>query len=169
MPITPKFTREDIEKRFHKYLEVIENRILARLQYLGEKCVTHARLVPASVGFTDQTGNLRASIGYMIFKDGETMYDGFEGSGEDFGGDGGALVGHANGGAAGVITGRKVAKQAATDYPRGIVLVVVAGMEYAAAVESRGRDVLTSAELLAKNEMPRLVEKIKEQVSKAMR
>ncbi|MGV4578106.1 hypothetical protein ACQ1R5_10635 [Ornithobacterium rhinotracheale] len=45
-------------------------------------------------------------------------------------------------------------------YPRGYVLVVVAGMNYALYVESKGYNVLSTAEQLAEREVPRLLNEI---------
>ena len=77
MPIRPKFTKEDIRRRFDRFVEVVERRELERLKYLGELCVTHARSVPADRGFHDRTGNLRSSIGYVIYKNGVAVMDNF--------------------------------------------------------------------------------------------
>ena len=50
------------------------------------------------------------------------------------------------GGHEGVHTGQRLALGIAKNYPEGYTLIVVAGMDYAVYVESKGRDVLTSAE-----------------------
>ena len=47
-----------------------------------------------------------------------------------------------------------------SQYPKGFVLVVVAGMKYASYVEARNYNVLTSAELLAEREIPRLLKEL---------
>lgn len=41
---------------------------------------------------------------------------------------------------------------------KGVALVVVAGMNYAAYVEAKGYNVLSSAEHLAERELPRMLE-----------
>jgi hypothetical protein len=61
----------------------------------------------------------------------------------------------------GVQEGASLAKRVGAKYSKGIVLVVTAGMNYAVAVESRGQDVLTSAEILAERELPRMLESLK--------
>lgn len=168
MPITSNFNPENIRRQFDRFLKEVEKEQIRLLQRLGEQCVTHARLIPASVGFTDQTGNLRASIGYVIFKDGQALHANYEkphgrgsGGGEDIeseGGDsGGVLVGHEGGGSVGAAVGIALAKKVALEFPVGLILVVTAGMNYAAALESRGRDVLASAEILAQREFPRMI------------
>lgn len=153
MGIEPQFDQGLIRKRMTAFLEVIEEKQIERLQMLGEMCVTHARLIPPEVGFRDQTGNLRSSIGYMIFKDGVVIHTGYK---------------QVQGGNEGVNAGQTLAKKVAQKYTNGIVLVVTAGMNYAIHVESKGRDVLTSAESLARQELPKMVEKLVSNINKAI-
>lgn len=153
MGITPTFTQADVSKRFDKFLEVIEKRQIERLQYLGEMCVTHAKSIPASVGFMDQTGNLRSSIGYMVFRDGVAIHGSYE---------------PVKGGGLGALTGENLAKKIGARYTQGISLVVTAGMNYALHVEARGRDVLTSAESMARQELPKMLEELKRNINTAL-
>lgn len=133
------------------------------LQELGEMCVKRAKEIPADIGFTDQTGNLRSSIGYVIFKDGVAIRESYQGQSE------------------GVNTGKALAEKVGAKYKKGLVLVVTAGMNYAVALESGRRkkpdgtyysvpprDVLTSAELLAKRELPRMLAELKNNIEKAL-
>jgi len=152
MPIEPKFTRADVKNRYDAFIEAIVRRQIERMQYLGEMCITHARTIPPEVGFHDVTGNLRASMGYMVFVNGIAVRDNYPG-----------------GSAEGVARGRELAKKIGSTYTSGIVLVVTAGMNYAVAVESRGRDVLTSAEVMAKQELPRMIEELKRNINNAVR
>ena len=50
---------------------------------------------------------------------------------------------------------------------KGVALVVVAGMNYAAYVEARGKNVLSSAEHLAERELPRMLEKLITNIKRA--
>lgn len=150
MVVKPNFTQADIKARFDKFIAVVEKRQIQRLQYLGELCVTRAREIPASIGFTDQTGNLRGSIGYVVFVKGTAIHEGY------------------NGTAKGASEGKSVASKAASKYSDGICLVVTAGMSYALAVESRGKDVLTSTELFAQQEMPKILAELKNNINKAL-
>ena len=154
MGIAPKFTRQDVANRFRRFLEVIEKRQIERLQYLGELCVKHARELPAGVGFTDQTGNLRSSIGYAIFKDGRALYENFE---------------KVKDGSEGINEGQNLAKEISKKYPKGLLLVVTAGMNYAMILESKGKDVLSSAEHMAEQELPKMIKALQENIDKAMR
>ncbi|MBV5348853.1 hypothetical protein JZU61_04255 [bacterium] len=153
MGIEAKFSQADVRKRTDKFLEVVEKRQINRFQYLGEMCVKHAREIPAGPGFTDQTGNLRSSIGYVIFKNGVAIHSVFEQVKE---------------GAEGVKMGQMLAEKVGAKYKQGICLVVTAGMNYAIYVEATGRDVLTSAEILAKRELPKMIEELKSNIKKAM-
>lgn len=150
MGITANFTEADVKARIDKFLRVIEKRIIQRLQYLGEQCVTHAKSIPASVGFNDQTGNLRSSIGYMVFKNGIAVHENYSGFDE------------------GSSAGKALAEKVGSKHTMGYSLVVTAGMNYAVYVEAKGRDVLTSAEILAKQELPVMLAALKSNINKAL-
>ncbi len=142
MAIKPMFTKNDVRKRFDNFLAVVEKRQIERLEKLGGECVTHARDIPADVGFADRTGNLRSSIGYVIFKDGQAIRHNYE------------QVLEAN---EGIQAGQRLAEEVGSS-TKGICLVVTAGMNYATYVEAKGRDVLASAETLAQRELPKILE-----------
>lgn len=154
MGIVPKFTPADVAARFNRFLEVIQRRQIERLQYLGELCVTHAKELPAGIGFTDQTGNLRSSIGYAIFKDGKAIRTGYE---------------KVMSGTEGLQAGQALAKEVSRKYPKGLLLVVTAGMNYAMVLESKGKDVLSSAEHMAEQELPKMIKALQANIDKAMR
>lgn len=141
MGIKPQFTKNDIRKRLDAFLEEVERAEIEALEKLGEECVTHAREIPAEVGFTDRTGNLRSSMGYVIFKNGVAIRSNYVQVLE---------------GSEGVKAGQQLAEQVGSG-TRGIVLVVTAGMNYATYVEAKGRDVLASAELLAQRKLPKIL------------
>lgn len=153
MGIKANFSSDTIRSRFEKFLQAIERQQIEKLQYLGELCVKHAKLVPPDVGFTDQTGNLRSSIGYMVFKNGVAIHEGYSQTKE---------------GSEGVRAGQRLAKKVGSKFPQGLVLVVTAGMNYAVHVESKGHDVLTSAESLARQELPKMIEKMVSNIGKAV-
>lgn len=162
MGVTSNFSREELEKRFKAFLDEVEAMQIEILQELGEMCVTHARTLPASIGFNDQTGNLRSSIGYAIFKDGvaiHSLYEKVDGTNAD---------GKPLDGSHGVVVGAALAQSVADENPQGIMLVVTAGMNYALHVESKGRDVLTSAELLAERELPRMLDELVSNIKSAV-
>lgn len=150
MGITPNFTQADVKAKLDRFMAVIEKRQIKRLQYLGEQCVLRAR---TNADFIDQTGNLRSSMGYVVFKNGVAIHESYD------------VV---KSGSEGANIGKSVAQKAGSKYTSGICLVVTAGMNYALHVEARGRDVLTSTELFAKQEMPKLVAELKQNINKAL-
>lgn len=151
MGIEAKFTRSDVEKRFGAFLEEIQKKQIERAKMLGEMCVNHARNVPQDQGFQDQTGNLRSSIGYMVFVDGVALHQMFEQVKE---------------GSEGAKAGEALAQKVGSEQ-KGVCLVVTAGMNYAIYLEAKGRDVITSAEHLAERELPRMLEKLVSNIKKA--
>ena len=130
MGLEAKFTG-DIDGMFKAFLLEVERQIIESLCRIGEEAVSMAKTIPPERGFTDRTGNLRSSIGYVVFKDGKPVNIAFEA---------------VKGGHVGVHEGQRLAQQIGENYTDGYTLVVVAGMNYAVHVESKGRDVLTSAE-----------------------
>lgn len=108
----------------------VQRRAVKVLKNIGEACVAEA---VANGNYTDQTGNLRSSIGYVICKDGVIVDEG----------------GFWNvGGSEGPTAGRAKAQSLAVG-ATGLVLIIVAGMQYAQYVADKGFNVLDSAELLA--------------------
>ena len=151
MGIEAQFTKEDVQERFDAFLGQIQEKQINALLYLGEKCVAHARSIPKEQGFEDQTGNLRSSIGYAVFVDGVAIH---------------SFYNEVNGGAIGAKAGQELSVKIG-ERTNGVCLVVTAGMNYALYVESRGRDVIASAEQLAERELPRMLEKLVDNIKKA--
>lgn len=138
--------REYLNREAQKHLQ----RTIALLQYVGETVVNDIRTSHIS-NWTDQTGNLRSSIGYIITMDGkpigESKFDKVIGPKAD----------EALNEPDGTTEGRNYAHQLASLYPNGIALIVVAGMEYASYVEKRdNKTVLAQGEVEAR----RLVEQM---------
>ncbi|GAB3973832.1 hypothetical protein GCM10028806_28520 [Spirosoma terrae] len=154
MGIKPKSTQKDIRRYFEKKKQAIENLILRTLQYVGEQCVNQARTLNT---YRDQTGNLRNSIGYMILHNGQVMHSDFQRT----------TTGSQPTTVDGKLVGESYAKKLVAEYMDGWVLLVVAGMNYAASVESRGLDVLTSAKQLAERIVPQMLGDLKEDIAKA--
>ena len=152
MALEPQFTRKDVQRRFDAFLDQIQKQQIKRLSMLGEMCVNHARSVPKDLGFEDQTGNLRSSIGYAVFVDGVAVHSFYE---------------EVKGGAEGAKAGQRLSEKIG-EGSRGVCLVVTAGMHYATYVESRGRDVIASAEQLAKRELPQMLEKLIQNIKQAV-
>jgi len=111
--------------------------LVFRLSQIGEECVKIAR---ERGSYGDDTGNLRSSIGYVVLYDGKPVkygvpeqYSGKKGNGAD-----------------GPPAAEALLQKLQAKFPWGVVLIVCAGMKYAAYVEAvHHKDVLTSAELEA--------------------
>lgn len=150
MPIRQTTPMSQIDKYIQQLLKRQERALVNTLMYIGEKCVNAAR---ANGSYTDQTGNLRSSIGYVVTVDGkikgsstfETVKEGEDGS----------------------KTGKDFAKELAAQYPQGVALIVVAGMHYAKYVAATGRDVLASAELEARNLIPKMLKQLEIEINNA--
>lgn len=165
MGITLNFTRDDIKRRFDNFLNEVEKAQVELLEYLGEKCVIEAR---TNHTYQDQTGALTASIGYMVFKNGEAIKENFETKGQtpDFiwkvGKEGrtslkGGTQSKKETPEKGAENGKALAEKIGAEHNEGLSLVVVAGMNYALFVEAKGFNVLASAEHLAEQELPRML------------
>lgn len=143
MALKPQFNSQQIRQRLIQQKERIEQALLLRMKRVGEAFITDAR---NNASFTDRTGNLRSSIGYIILKDGEQIFGAFPGDSSE-----------------GKGQGEQIAEQVGDAFPTGFVLIVVAGMDYAAAVESKGYDVLT---LSSKRAETNLVRSLQELINK---
>ncbi|ROT03454.1 MULTISPECIES: hypothetical protein [Muribaculaceae] len=137
MGISANFNINDIDATFKALLAEVDRQLIESLTRVGEEAVKLAKMIPPERGFKDRTGNLRSSIGYVVLVDGKPVNVAF------------AAV---KGGHAGVNEGQRLALQVGSK-TEGYALVVVAGMNYAVHVESKGRDVLTSAEKFAEKEV----------------
>lgn len=123
------------------------------LSYFGEMCVVEARDRPQESSWFDQSGNLRSSIGYVIVHNGKIIrYSDFN---------------QVKQGTDGVKEGKELAKELARQYTSGYSLIVVAGMNYAEYVEAMdNKNVLASTELWARDQLPVMLAKLKNQIAK---
>lgn len=130
--LIPLWTDSDIDRFFAYFTDKADDKIFQMLSAAGEKYIEVAR---KSGSYKDHTGNLRSSVGYMVFKDEECVAENFEKSsnGTDK--------------QTGVTKARRLAKKIALELDTGWVLVLTAGMEYAARVEALGYDVATKGSI----------------------
>lgn len=143
MPIKRLTPTTEIDRYITGRVEALKKAIVYNLCAVGEQVLNAARLTNS---YKDQTGNLRSSIGYVVAVDGEivqmssfdTVKEGREGS----------------------RGGKEYAMQLVRDFPHGIVLIVVAGMNYASYVSAKGYDVLDSSELLADKLVPQMLQQL---------
>ena len=153
MAIKANFTQDDVRKRFDAFLAEIEKKQIERLFRLGEMCLIEAR---TNKGYMMQTGALLSSTGYKVFVDGVAVHSQFD-----------AASGAESGAAAtGMKSGSDLADKIGKE-TKGVALVVVAGMNYAAYVEAKGYNVLSSAEHLAERELPRMLDKLITNIKRA--
>ena len=73
--LIPMFTTASIAARVNRFADQREKNAFMQLAYLGETAVNAARSNPSKAkggtSFTDQSGNLRSSIGWIILKNGK--------------------------------------------------------------------------------------------------
>ena len=141
MPIKCLTPRAEIERSVIEQVERQKTALAYNLCAIGEQVLTVARNTDS---YKDQTGNLRSSIGYAVIVDGEVI------QASSFN-----VVKEGNDGAK---NGKEYLEELIQVFSTGIALVVVAGMEYAAYVSAKGRDVLDSSELLAEKLVPAMLE-----------
>lgn len=132
MPIKCK---TDISKIFAQIDAKTE---LARQDFQDAFELTCRELVNRAKGvntYKDQTNNLRSSIGFVVYDNGEKITEQFTKGGKGVDGDG----------AKGIQEAMMEAEIAAKKYPNALVGIIVAGMEYAMYVEAKGYDVITGS------------------------
>lgn len=129
---------------FEQAEQIMIEEIMTGLTYLGEECVKQIRERKIEEGsWRDQTGNLRSSIGYAVMDHGAAVIRS-------------AFKVVKNGGQ-GAQIGEKYVSELASRYANVYALVVVAGMNYAEAVEARGRDVLSGTSLWAEQRIDKVL------------
>ena len=149
-----KQIRDYLDKETRKNIQ----RVIASLQYVGETVVNEIRTSHIS-DWNDQTGNLRSSIGYILAVDGQPMnMSGFErvdGPDRDKTTKDGSE------------SGKSYAQSLCSLYPKGIALIVVAGMEYAAYVEAmENKVVLAQGEMEARKMVAEMIQELNSRYSK---
>lgn len=153
MGIKLKFDPSAFRRRVDEILANKRADIIEALIYVGDACVIHAK---SNYTYTDQTGNLTNSIGYVIFEDGEVVSEHFKKTTN-----GNGLTENPYSTTGQIFNkSREVAKKALKGQ-MGFVLVIVAGMEYAMFVETKGKVVLAATELYAQNEIQNLLKNFK--------
>lgn len=141
--ITP---RQQVEAYLDEALRKRENALIYNLTYVGEKCINIARSTIKGRNYLDRTGNLRSSIGYVVVSHGKVVQS--------------SNFQTIKNGRLGSVQGADFANEIARKYTKGVVLILVAGMEYAVHVQNKGYDVTTSAELFAESLVPKLLNQL---------
>lgn len=147
MKITPLFKHVDLTKYIQINASKIENLAIKHFISVGKQFVNLARSPHA---YQNYTGNLESSIACEVRRNGAVVYADYKkaGSGSDR--------------ATGVRKAKAFIEQLAEEMPNGIALIVVAGMEYAAYVEARQKDVITGSSLIAKKLLKQAIDDIRQ-------
>jgi hypothetical protein len=155
-----KFNQNDLKKFIAERIGRVEAAVLSRLHEVGEIFVTNAR---NNDTYRDRSGNLRSSIGYVVLKNGEQLVENFQTFPPKKANAKGSKV-------TGTKNGQQVAKdfisEVKQNFPTGLVLICVAGMDYAASVEARGYDVITGSSLQAETDLKKALEALKGKMEK---
>ncbi|MCE8584882.1 hypothetical protein K0E99_17600 [Bacteroides fragilis] len=143
MPIKNLTPEGAISDFIGQQVERITSALIYNLCAVGEQVLNQAR---STNSYKDQTGNLRSSIGYVVAVDGEVVQSSSFEVVKD--------------GADGSRDGKSYALDLVKQFPEGIVLIVVAGMNYASYVSAKGYDVLDSSEVLADRLVPEILKQL---------
>lgn len=119
MAINIETPLSEIDEYINGCIERFKQAVIRTLCVAGESAVNAARLTTQKQ-YKDQTGNLRSSVGYVVVADGKIVKMGDFDPSE-----------HGTDKATGQRTGKEYAKQLASRFSSGLVLIVVAGMDYA--------------------------------------
>lgn len=144
MPIQRNSPKGQFGRYIEKCIQLKIAALIQMLNYVGLECVREAR---TKRRYIDQTGNLRSSTGYCVLYDGVVVHQsGFE-----------TVKPTATQGAA---SGKELMNNLIAQNSTGIVLIVVAGMNYAAYVEAKGLNVLDTSEITAKKLIRRILKQL---------
>jgi len=139
MGIKPTFGNGAVTNQTAAFQKRFEKAIIFTLQSLGESLVSYAE---DNHNYTDRTGNLTNSIGYVVVQNKEVIINGIKQYGEA----GSAAY--------------KIAIKLASETSATFSLIIVAGMNYAAYVEAKGYNVILPAELKSKTDFPATMQRL---------
>ncbi len=137
---------EELKRRLLKKKELIESQLDMRLLQLAENAVTHAK---HNKGYKDHTANLKNTISFALFKDGELMKKVIGLNNElpheeqDKAVDSSFIENKLE----------EYCQQGGVIKPSGYSLVIVAPMEYAQHVEHKGYNVLHLTKYFVQDEI----------------
>lgn len=143
MPIRQITPKSKIDAYIEARMNRLKRAIIYNLCVVGEKVRDEAL---DNGSYTDRTKNLRSSVGYVVVVDGQVYKM--------------SAFGKPDGNNDGRSTGMSYARSLAGKFPKGIVLIVVAGMRYASYVSAKGYNVLDSSELLADQLVPKMLKQL---------
>lgn len=145
--------REALQQKLNEKREQMMTFLNMRLMQLAEEAVTYSK---NNKGYRDRTANLKNSISFALYFDGELVT---------------SAVGkipkadEAAGGQEAVSAAlSQYAQQEGVVAPKGYSLVIVAGMSYGRYVEDKGYNVLQLTKYYLKSEMKKVFEEVIEMV-----
>lgn len=140
--ITADFDLSALDRLIDQKVDTWLDSIMEKYRKAGKQFAERARsrTKAAHHSFGNITWNLRSSIGYLLLKDGvvqESYFPTLQGAPE------------------GSVTGDAYAREIAADssFDKGIVLICVAGMDYAYFVQSKGFDVIKGSSVYFDQEL----------------
>lgn len=143
MPIRQITPKSQIDAYIKERMNRLKQAIIYNLCAIGEKVRNEAI---ENGSYKDRTKNLRSSVGYIVVVDGQVYKTG--------------SFGKPDGNSEGKNAGMSYARSLSGKFPKGIVLIVVAGMRYASYVSAKGYNVLDSSELLADQLVPKMLKQL---------
>ena len=150
--LKPMWSDKDVSRFFDAFIDQAERKIYIFLQRAGEEFVKYAR---KKGSYQDHTGNLRASIGYVILKDGDILSENYE------------MPKNGTDKHTGINEAKRLVKEMSQLYKNGFVLVGVAGMRYAVFVEGiHNLDVVTGASVHTEEWIKKTSKKLFESLKK---
>lgn len=128
-----------LQQRLKQARDELIDELTDILKKLGEDAATHAKL---HKGYKDRTANLKNSISYALYFDGEPIVK---------------AVGKVQADAQQSVNERFEAYASKHVQPKGFTIIVVAGMSYAQHVEHKGYNVLYLTRDFLQNELKQIV------------
>ena len=145
--------REALQQKLNEKREQLIKALNVRLMQLAEEAVTYSK---DNKGYQDRTANLKNSISFALYLDGEivTSKIGAIPKAEEVVG-GQDAVGEAL---------QNYAQQDGVIAPKGYSLIIVAGMNYGKYVEDKGYNVLHLTKYYLRSEMKKIFEEVIEMI-----
>lgn len=146
MGLKANFSRKDIKMALEMEKMKFHRVVVKELGKAGKEFVRLAWSKTAREGgFSDVSHDLRSSIAFAVVYRGNIMMSGYS----------------PNGTANGKSNAKKLIAEQKVKYKDGYALLVVAGMDYATKVESKGRDVISGSSLIISDMLINAINKLK--------
>lgn len=142
---------QQLQQKLKERRDALKRVLDMKILQLAEEAVTHAKV---NKGYKDRTANLKNSISFALFYDGELVTKKVGNINEQE-----APEGHQ-----GVETILDEYAQSGVVRPQGYSLIIVAGMEYGAYVEHKGYNVLHLTKYFLRDEMRKILEETVEEI-----